>query len=251
LRFTNFCAGVLLALAAASPAAASDWRLVGRGGDVVHYVDAQSVARNGSSVHFMAQMVYLAPLRLDDGTEARRALVRHEADCGAMRGRIVRITLYLTGNRFDSWVDPSADEVAPPGSYVEAMYRAACNRAFEGATIADPAAHALGLATYRDGALEAAMDGISDPQHAAQVAPDGDYDGADCIVHIGQLSHVPPERQASLAAASAAWRRSLVRAHGAEGAAQLIGSTVNMLAPTPTVLREAAVVWCIANAPPG
>ena len=106
-----------------------------------------------------------------------------------------------------------------------------------------------GIETPPAAELQAAMNSISDPQLAAQVAPDGDYDAAECVVHIGQFEPVPAAQEAALTRATAAWRARVVRELGETGAAQMIGSSVNPLQPTPPALRRAAVVWCLANAP--
>jgi hypothetical protein len=97
--------------------------------------------------------------------------------------------------------------------------------------------------------LRAAMATITDEQLAAQVAPDGDYDAAECVVHIALLEPVPAGLEQALDRAGAAWRARVVRELGEEGAAQMIGSSVNPLTPTPPALRQAAAAWCLANAP--
>ncbi len=124
------------------------------------------------------------------------------------------------------------------------------------ANVAEPAPPAnataaapIGIAAPPAAELQAAMNSISDPQLAAQVAPDGAYEAAECVVHIGQFEPVPAGQEAALTRASAAWRASIVRELGETGAAQMIGSSVNPLQPTPPALRQAAVAWCLANAP--
>lgn len=111
------------------------------------------------------------------------------------------------------------------------------------------AAAATGIETPPAAELQAAMNGITDPQLAAQVAPDGAYEAAECVVHIGQFERVPAGQEAVLTRAAAAWRAAVVRELGETSAAQLIGSSVNPLQPTPPPLRQAAVAWCVANAP--
>lgn len=117
------------------------------------------------------------------------------------------------------------------------------------AAAANGSTAATGIETPPAAELQTALNSITDPQLAAQVAPDGAYDAADCVVHIGQFEPVPARQEAALAAAAAAWRASVVRELGEDGAAQLIGSSVNPLQPTPAALRRAAVAWCVANAP--
>jgi len=111
-----------------------------------------------------------------------------------------------------------------------------------------PAAQA-GIVVPPASELAAAMRGIADPQLAAQVAPDGDYDAAECVVHLGHTAAVSASQQPVLGRAAASWRASLVRELGEGGAAQMIGSSVNMLEPTPPALRMAAIAWCIDHAP--
>ena len=79
----------------------------------------------------------------------------------------------------------------------------------------------------------------------AVLGDDPDARGADCVVFLGQAEAAPP----SYAQASAAWRAGLVRRLGEDGAAQLIGSSVNPLQDTPAAARRAAVDWCAANPP--
>ena len=110
----------------------------------------------------------------------------------------------------------------------------------------------VGLTVPSPDELQAALAGIDDPQLRQQVAPDGSYDAADCVVHIGQMDPVPVGQQEALDNASDAWRRGLARELGGETEAnQMIGSSVNMLQPTPVPLRQAAVAWCVDNAPRG
>ena len=126
----------------------------------------------------------------------------------------------------------AADSVAAPG---------------EGADLTE-----VGLTVPSPDELQAALAGIDDPQLRQQVAPDGSYDAADCVVHIGQMDPVPVGQQEALDNASDAWRRGLARELGGETEAnQMIGSSVNMLQPTPVPLRQAAVAWCVDNAPRG
>jgi hypothetical protein len=72
---------------------------------------------------------------------------------------------------------------------------------------------------------------------------DQDAQGAGCVVFLGQAE----PRLPFYAQASAAWRAGLVRRLGEDGAAQLIGSSVNPLQDTPAAARRAAVVWCAAH----
>lgn len=119
----------------------------------------------------------------------------------------------------------------------------------EPAPAANVAAAPAGIEAPPAAELQAAMNSISDPQLAAQVAPDGDYDAAECVVHIGQFEPAPASLEPALTRAAAAWRARVVRELGETSAAQLIGSSVNPLQPTPPALRQAAVAWCLANAP--
>ena len=80
------------------------------------------------------------------------------------------------------------------------------------------------------------------------VGPDRTSQAMNCVVHIGQIT-TPANERAALDRASAAWRAALVRETNEQEAAQLIGSSVNMLADTPAAERQAAVGWCVANAP--
>jgi hypothetical protein len=81
----------------------------------------------------------------------------------------------------------------------------------------------------------------------AVLGDDPDAQGAGCVVFLGQAKPGRP----SYARASAAWRAALVRRLGEDGAAQLIGSSVNPLQDTPATARGAAVDWCAAHPPAG
>jgi hypothetical protein len=129
------------------------------------------------------------------------------------------------------------------------------NEALSGANAASPApptqsaSARAGIVVPATSELAAAMHGISDPQLAAQVAPDGNYDAAECVVHLGQAGPVPAGQRPVLDRASAAWRASLVHELGEAGAAQMIGSSVSMLESTPPALRMAAIAWCVDHVP--
>jgi hypothetical protein len=79
----------------------------------------------------------------------------------------------------------------------------------------------------------------------AILGDDPDARGAACVVFLGLAEPAFP----SYVRASAAWRARLVRRLGEDGAAQLIGSSVNPLQDTPAAARRAAVDWCAANPP--
>ena len=81
------------------------------------------------------------------------------------------------------------------------------------------------------------------------VGPDRTSQAMNCVVHLRQLSPVPPNERPALDRASIAWRAALVRETNEQEASQLIGSNVNMLADTPAAQRRVAVAWCVAHAP--
>jgi hypothetical protein len=79
----------------------------------------------------------------------------------------------------------------------------------------------------------------------AVLGDDPDARGAGCVVFLGQAEPTRP----GFVQASAAWRAALVRRLGEDGAAQLIGSSVNPLEDRPAAARRAAVDWCATNSP--
>jgi hypothetical protein len=100
--------------------------------------------------------------------------------------------------------------------------------------------------------LAEAWAGIADPQLAAQLRPEGPFAPADCVVHLGIYRPLAsPKQRIAIDRAGKAWRAAVVREfEGSETeAAQMIASSVNPLADTPPVLRQAAAAWCVANAP--
>ena len=73
--------------------------------------------------------------------------------------------------------------------------------------------------------------------------------GSACVIYLGQTNPGSARARAAYARAAVAWRASLVRPLGRDGAAQLIGSSVNVLADTPPATRRAAASWCAAHPP--
>jgi hypothetical protein len=117
------------------------------------------------------------------------------------------------------------------------------NRAAIVATAA-PAGNAAVAAT-QGAPMNAAA--AADRAPPAMLGDDPDAQGAGCVVFLGQAEPAGAE----YARASAAWRAGLVRRLGEDGAAQLIGSSVNPLEDTPPAARRAAVDWCAAHPPAG
>jgi hypothetical protein len=101
--------------------------------------------------------------------------------------------------------------------------------------------------------LERAWRGIDDPQLAAQLRPGRPFDAVDCVVHLGVFheQQATPAQRNAIERASQAWRAEVVRESDGvdEYAEQMIGSSVNPLADTPPLLRQAAAAWCVAHAP--
>ena len=115
---------------------------------------------------------------------------------------------------------------------------APANRAAN-ASVPAPAGNVLMAAAPGNAAAAA------DAAPPAVLGDDPDAQGAGCVVFLGQADAALP----SYVRASAAWRAGLVRRLGEDGAAQLIGSSVNPLQDTPAAARRAAVDWCAANPP--
>lgn len=116
--------------------------------------------------------------------------------------------------------------------------------AFSAAGAAAAAGNAIMPANEAAPANSAAAPAVAAP---AVLGDDPDARGAGCVVFLGQAEPTRP----SYAQASAAWRAALVRRLGQDGAAQLIGSSVNPLQDTPAAARRAAVDWCSAHPPTG
>jgi len=88
------------------------------------------------------------------------------------------------------------------------------------------------------------------PQLAAQLRPGRRFEPEECVVLLGLYRDSATEGQhAAIDNAGHAWRARLVRRLGEAGARQMIGSSVNPLAPTPPLLRQAASSWCVTHAP--
>lgn len=98
------------------------------------------------------------------------------------------------------------------------------------------------------------------PASASSLLPDGfpqsdlTARSAECIVYLGlarEANATPSGHDAPIMQqASDQWRASLHYDAGLteQEIQQLVASTVNMLAATPTTQRDAAAAWCVENA---
>ena len=96
-------------------------------------------------------------------------------------------------------------------------------------------------------AVSANVGGATNAPPPAVLGDDPDAQGSGCVVFLGLAKPASPQ----YARASASWRALLVSRLGEDGAAQLIGSSVNPLQDTPAAARRAAVDWCVAHPPAG
>ncbi|TMJ19207.1 MAG: hypothetical protein E6G92_05235 [Alphaproteobacteria bacterium] len=120
-----------------------------------------------------------------------------------------------------------------------------------GAAASATASHPPTIPAPPSAAIERAWRSIDDPQLAAQLRPGRRLEPEECVVLLGLYRPSATRRQRSAVDhAGDAWRARLVRRLGEAGARQMIGSSVNPLAPTPPPLRQAAASWCVAHAPP-
>ena len=132
----------LLIAFSASPALASDWRLVTvdedvgeeNGRSVAGFIDYESLRREGPRVTFWLMFVSEEPAR--SGMDHARA--RIEADCTTRRYRY-RQRIFYNGERELGRTGDSDRETAEPETNAYVVIEAACTGIPEGAeTVADP-----------------------------------------------------------------------------------------------------------------
>jgi hypothetical protein len=97
-RFARY-AVALIALTAAAPAFAQDWRISAISGEkpdrTVYLIDASSVARTGDTVTFTTQSIFE---QLTDSRDFDRSVTKRRGTCSAMSSQIVENTYYAKGS---------------------------------------------------------------------------------------------------------------------------------------------------------
>lgn len=82
-------------LAAATPAAAETWRMVGNGGTApqrsVYLLDTDSISRTGNKVRFRTTTVWEG---VTDERDFDKSITMREGDCGTMSSKIVANSYY-------------------------------------------------------------------------------------------------------------------------------------------------------------
>lgn len=90
---------VLLALTAATPAFAQDWRVSAISGEkpdrTVYLLDATSIARNGDTVTFTTQSIFE---QLTESRDFDRSVTKRRGTCSSMASQIVENTYYAKGS---------------------------------------------------------------------------------------------------------------------------------------------------------
>lgn len=131
-----------LALVAASPAAAQDWRLVTMSGDspqrMAWLLDAGSIRRDGNTLTVRTQTVFE---NTNTDRDFDRSVHLREADCTTISSTIVAISYYAGGKHLSSDEMRGNTVTHRPGTVMHAVVSAACGqRGYIGGPYSDPEA---------------------------------------------------------------------------------------------------------------
>ncbi|MES2987155.1 MAG: surface-adhesin E family protein [Pseudomonadota bacterium] len=143
IRFGRHAA-LLLALTAAAPAFAQDWRIAATAGAKparsVYLIDAASIVRNGDTVTFMSQTVFES---LSETRDFDRSVTKRQGTCSNLASRIMQNSYYARGVFSNTDSTPSANIIAHrEGTVMYGVLQTACGvRAMQAGTIANPEAH--------------------------------------------------------------------------------------------------------------
>lgn len=130
----------VIALLAATPAAAQDWRLVeARGQSPERFAmlaDTQSIRRDGDRLTLRTQTVYETAY---GGRDYDKVVHMHEVNCATGTATIVSASYYMAGRPVDSDTLRGRTLAYPAGSIMHSVIEAACGRrAYAGGPYADP-----------------------------------------------------------------------------------------------------------------
>lgn len=130
-------------IAAASPAAAENWRMTGFGGEApdrtVYLVDLDSISRIGNTIRFRTSTIWEAASSSND---FNLTLTQREGNCAKMASGVTVNEYYLDAELIDKDEEPTGQNVHSPESLIYATLAAACGDEsyFESETLTDPEA---------------------------------------------------------------------------------------------------------------
>lgn len=128
-------------MAAASPAAAENWRMTGFGGDApdrtVYLVELDSISRIDNTIRFRTSTIWESGSSSNDFD---LTLTQREGNCAKMSSAVVVNEYYLDGTLIDRDDEPAEQSVHSPESLIYATLAAACGDEdyFESETLTDP-----------------------------------------------------------------------------------------------------------------
>ncbi|HEY0149564.1 MAG TPA: hypothetical protein VGB70_11250 [Allosphingosinicella sp.] len=135
----------MVAVLAASPAAAEDWRLasasVSETNSVVSFVDRDSIVRDGDTVRFLSDTRSQGIPGVDELLEVL------EASCSAKSHRSLRSTMFLNGSAI-SRAGPQETKIAPAGSSIAGLIDRVCTGKLSPTTVVDKAGVASKAITF-------------------------------------------------------------------------------------------------------
>lgn len=133
-------AAALIALTAAAPAFAQDWRVSAISGAkpdrTVYLIDASSIARHGDAVDFTTQSVFE---QLTDSRDFDRSVTRRHGTCSAMSSQIVENSYYAKGSFQNTDETPGNLIAHKQGTIMYDVLAQACGaKALEADSVASP-----------------------------------------------------------------------------------------------------------------
>lgn len=133
-------AAALIALAAATPAFAQDWRLSATSGEkpdrTVYLIDAASIVRHGDVVDFRTQSIFE---QITASRDFDRSITKRHGTCSTMTSQIVENSYYAKGEFQNTDSTPGNIVTHKEGTVMyDALSQACGTKALEDGTISDP-----------------------------------------------------------------------------------------------------------------
>ena len=114
-------------LAAATPAAAENWRASSSTGpDAAAFIDTDSIRRSGDRVTFWREVRWAEPRTLPGGTRFDRVATHYEADCRAMTLQSMRMRALMGADAIFDDSERGEIERITEGTTAHTDLRAAC-----------------------------------------------------------------------------------------------------------------------------
>lgn len=139
IRFARY-ALPLLALTAATPAFAQDWRVSGvsgtKPGRTVYLVDTAATVRNGDAVSFTTQSIFE---QLAEGRDFDRSVTKRRGNCSTMASAIAENSYYANGSLLNTDTTLGSTIAHNEGTVMYSVMEKVCGKkTFDGGSIAHP-----------------------------------------------------------------------------------------------------------------